>query len=135
MGKRVWEILGLVFIVSFFVGGCALLDSFFGFNPNSPDGSSGGNGSPASAVGGVLSLWFPWATTAISAIGGIYAEVRRRNWKGAAVSTVAGLEEWFATPEGASVKARILETLSKRHASDGVQATVNLVLESLKKVE
>ena len=90
-------------------------------------------GGPVGAVGGLLGLIFPWATAATTTAAAAWLEIRRRNWKGAATSTISGLEEFFATPEGASVKAKAITLLAAKHEKAAgilvdVEKTVDSVL-------
>jgi hypothetical protein len=97
--------------------GMASCDKFWGVKKDPVTGEVvKEQGSTSDAAGGLLGMFFPWAAAAVSAAGNVYLEVRRRNWKGAAVSTVTGLEEFFETPEGARVKSKAIELLSKKHA-------------------
>ena len=115
------------------MSGCAIADAFFGVKRDAKTGEvTQEKGAPSDAAGGILGMFFPWAATAIAAVGGVYAEVRRRNWKGAAVSTITGLEEFFATPEGAAIKAKVLEKLIPQQEDAGKRETIGKVLDALK---
>ena len=72
-------------------------------------------GGPAGEVGGLLGLIFPWTTVITGAVTASWLEIRRRNWKAAATSTIAGVEDLFATPEGAALKEKATVLLAKRH--------------------
>lgn len=116
------------------LGGCTALDSFFGFDPANPEASDGAP-SPAAGVGGALSLWFPWASAALSLVGGVYTDIRRRAFKNALQSVVRGVEAvQEAGAEGKIDLASLPEILKKIQQADGTQLTVQSILNLVKKL-
>ena len=75
--------------------------------------------------GGIIGKVFsfaglPWVGTAIAALGGIYADTKRRNWKGVATQTVAAVEDFksdSAKETWKVLKAKLTSKHSKKSAA------------------
>ena len=78
----------VVCLVLLTVSGCAMLDSFFGVSPDKDKSGS----SPSDVVGQVVAPWAPWLGMALTSLGGIYANVRRKRWLRVARSVVRGVD-------------------------------------------
>jgi len=109
-----------LFLCAFMVGcgGCALMDAFFG---------AGGTGArkPSiieTVVETALNGIFPGSGAVLAGIGGAYAELRRRKWKKAAVSTFDTIEESAKTGKSARDMKADLEVA---HNAAGVSRLVN----------
>lgn len=106
------------------VGGCSLVDSFYGIGP---DGTViDPSGGPSTTVGKVADKFIPGSAAVISALGGIWAAVRGRAWKAAAVATFDVIEA--GAKAGKSVKELKAE-LDVAHDEAGVKGIVEKVVQ------
>lgn len=89
--------------------GCALFGVTTGEDGKPVSDGTGG------IVGRAASTWFPWAGTLIAGAAGVYADVKRRGWKSAAVSTVNSVEQWkTAHPEQWDALKKVLSDSHER---------------------
>ena len=121
--------LGLFVVLGLVLGsicGCALFGITHDAEGNPVSDGKGG------IVGGVVGTFFPWATTLIAGAAGVYADLKRRNWKAAFTSTSKALEDFKATPEGKKVWDALKEKLGESQATAAIQGFVDKYLEKLK---
>ena len=104
------------------LGGCAALDGLFGVKP---DGTPDGTGGPAGTIGTILGMWIPGATAVVTGLGGLYAAIRGKRWKDAAVATFETIEA--GATAGKSVSA-LKDDLKAAHEAAGVGGMVNAVV-------
>lgn len=119
---RFWAFLILCAGVGLLTG-CAALDWAFGLDEdgNAPEGSRpGGPESPAGSAGGLLNMVVPWASAGIGVLGGLYANIRKKQYHKALASTARGVnvfrEEYkrlAAAEEDEDKKKLILDTVGR----------------------
>lgn len=132
-----WTLVGVLAgcLVTGLVG-CGALDWVFGVQVDpqtgdvtTPPGGAGGPQTPAGTAGGILSWWFPWATNAITLIGGVYADLRRRKYLSALTSVVKGVEDAFdANRDGVITTEELKEALQRAQQHKGTQPVVQQIL-------
>ena len=104
------------------LGGCAFLDSLFGVKP---DGTPTGGGGVLGTVGSIVGMWIPGATAVVTGLGGIYAALRGKRWKDAAVSTFKTIE---AGAEAGKQVTELKKDLATAHRDAGVYELVKAVV-------
>lgn len=117
----------LAAILALALGGCALLDGFWGVQP---DGSRD-PAAPAGTVGSILGAVIPGGAAILSGVGGIYAALRARAWRKALEVTASTIEEASLSPALAEPLKLVKGMLSSAHKDGGVQPLVDRVLEGL----
>lgn len=105
-----------------FMSGCAFIDGIFGVK----GGVKQPGTSPAEAVGSVLGVWIPGAGALASALGGLWAAIRGRNWKRVALSTIETVEA--GARAGKSVES-LKNDLAIAHEKAGVKGIVQAVVD------
>lgn len=123
------DLLWLAVLIPLFLIGCGAFEQRIDPATGKPIPGS----APIETVGGLLGLVIPWAGTVAGAAATVYSQVQRKNWAGAAMSTMSGLEEFFKTQEGALIKDKLIAKLSEKQLAAGekVKGLVEKALEKL----
>jgi hypothetical protein len=107
--------IGCVMMLS----GCAFVRSIFGISEGG-DKSDGTGG----IVGTLINYLIPGAGAVVAAGAGIYADLKRREWKKAAIST-------FQTINAVAGNGPLKERLAEAHKAAGVATFVESALDKL----
>ncbi len=118
-GPLVLVILGLALVT----GGCSTLDWFFGVKE---DGSRDPSGGPSGTVAPIADGLLPGTGALIAAAGGLWAAIRGKKWKDAAIATFDTIEA--AAQAGKGVRD-LKKDLAKAHEEAGVLGLVKKVVE------
>jgi hypothetical protein len=88
-GREIMKCVALAMVLAL-LGGCAILDLLTGASPKSdkPDPSS-----PVAIAAPLVDRLHPGAGAALMGLAGLYAEIRRRRWKAAAVAQMTATDK------------------------------------------
>lgn len=113
------------------MGGCGVLDSIFGVNPETGDYDS--SGSPASTAGNLLGLVVPWGSAAVGLLGGLYADLRRRKWLAAISTTAKGINAARAMKDadGKIDVAKLMEVIAKEQEAGNARGAVRSLVHKI----
>ena len=128
--------IAIVIVAAAALSSCSALDGFFGVDPQAPPGAEQSKGSsPADTIGSIASVWVPWAGAALSALGGLYAAFRKRQyWK--ALNSVAKGVNSVKSDLDASGKVdveKLMKSLADQQDQDGVRDLVRALVHDLEK--
>lgn len=105
------------------MGGCAALDWAVGVKP---DGSRDPSGGPVGVAAPLVDAILPGAGAALAAAGGLWAALRARKWRNAAIATFDVIEA--GAKAGKGVRA-LKEDLAQAHREAGVYELVKGVVD------
>jgi hypothetical protein len=114
-----WVLVWLAFIgFVMALSGCAIFEPLFGIKR---DGEADGSGG---IVGTLLNVILPGAGAVVAAGAGIYADLKRRQWKKAAMAT-------FQTINAVAGSGPLKERLAEAHDKAGVAGFVEAALDKI----
>lgn len=105
-------------LIALFITGCAVFEPLFGIKPKGESDGTGG------VVGTIINYLIPGAGALVAAGAGVYADLKRREWKKAAISTFSAINAVAGT-------GPLKEVLAKAHAAAGVSSTVEAALDMI----
>ena len=132
-------VFSLWFAVSLFMVGCVALDKATGVDPKTGVVSDHPPiEAPLGILGAILSpLGFGWVSSAVLAASHVYAEVRAKNWKTAAVATAAGVQDVVGKLDAAHAQTPLIPaavadmikvSVDAAHDDHGVSQTIQNAL-------
>lgn len=120
---------GLVFVsvyVLVFMVGCGL----FGIREDN-DGKKTSDGT-GGIFGTLLNYVIPGSGALVAAGAGVYCDMKRRQWKSAATSSMQAIEQYKGTPDGAAVWDGLKKKLGESHATAKIKDFVDVYLSKLR---
>lgn len=105
------------------MGGCSLLDWAVGIRS---DGSRDPAGGPVGAVAPFADVFLPGAGAVLAAAGGLWAALRGRKWKQAAISTFETIEAGARAGKGVR---DLKKDLARAHEAAGIYGLVKAVVD------
>lgn len=127
-------VCAVIVLLALGIGGCAALDWFYGVNPDgtTKSGEHASPKPPASVAAPIVDLFLPGAGALLGAVGTLWAAVRGRMWKKAAITTFDVIEAGANAGKGVMALKR---DLAQAHKEAGIYGLVNKVVSKYKNPE